>query len=385
VSDVFISHSAKDKAAAAAVYDALTGRGIQCWLAGRSIVPAEPYPDEIVKAIEESRIMVLVFSSHANTSKHVLREVTCALDMNIPLIPLRIEDVLPKGGLRLFLSVAQWLDAFSPPLSHHLDKLVTTVQGRLGPSAATISKPSTRDPRKVAGDIVRQAIAWRAGPQQPGLFGTYVVEMCERSQVYANKLAALMTADGNPSANEAMISPAALYATCYALREICDTAAFKIGKELSAKKRGGIHRELAIPPSETVLLFFGIPSFGVSGLAVGTRGIYIKDSASKASFHPWDRFITEKLNFDHKSGWAGCKATIGSDVLLGIHPPYEPHRKPSSSNPDRNYDFGDESLDHALKALRDLHQATRAASARLRCDNELAVIDAIDRGLAPWP
>jgi hypothetical protein len=66
--DVFISYSSKDMAAGEAVCTALEGRGLRCWIAPRDIIPGIGWAKSIVRAIGQSRIMVLVFSENANAS-----------------------------------------------------------------------------------------------------------------------------------------------------------------------------------------------------------------------------------------------------------------------------------------------------------------------------
>jgi hypothetical protein len=75
--------------------------------------------------------MVLVFSSQANASKHVLREVERAVHHGIPIIPLRIEKVRPTKELEYFLSVKHWLEADTQPLDQHLERLAATAAAAL--------------------------------------------------------------------------------------------------------------------------------------------------------------------------------------------------------------------------------------------------------------
>ena len=58
--DVFISYASQDATAANAVVVALEGRGVKCWIAPRDVVPGSLYADEIVRAINEARVVVLV-------------------------------------------------------------------------------------------------------------------------------------------------------------------------------------------------------------------------------------------------------------------------------------------------------------------------------------
>src|SRR5690348_15316632 len=101
--DVFISHSQHDKPAADAACAALEARGIRCWIAPRDIDPGKDWAESIVDAIRGARIMLLVFSRHANESAQVKREVERAASSGKVLLPLRIDDVLPEAALEYYL------------------------------------------------------------------------------------------------------------------------------------------------------------------------------------------------------------------------------------------------------------------------------------------
>jgi hypothetical protein len=126
--DVFISYATTDKTTADAVCANLESRGSRCWIAPRDILPGTLYGRAIVEAIQASRIMVVVFSSHSKTSPQVSREVERAVHHGLAIIPFRIEDVVPEGEMEFFLSSPHWLDAMTPPLERHLDQLATTVK-----------------------------------------------------------------------------------------------------------------------------------------------------------------------------------------------------------------------------------------------------------------
>ena len=130
--DVFVSYSAKDKAFADGLCAALENKRIRCWVAPRDVLPGKNYAEALIEALNNSKIMVLVFSSNSNNSLHVAREVERAVNKGIPIIPIRIENVIPTKSMEYFLSVPQWLDAFTPPLEEHLQKLTDTVQALLG-------------------------------------------------------------------------------------------------------------------------------------------------------------------------------------------------------------------------------------------------------------
>lgn len=126
--DVFLSYSSKDKTTADAACSILEASGIRCWVAPRDILPGADWGESIIEAINGCKVMVLIFSGNANASQQVKREVERVVNRGLPIIPVRIEDVLPSQALEYFLSTPHWLDAFTPPLERHLEHLAATVK-----------------------------------------------------------------------------------------------------------------------------------------------------------------------------------------------------------------------------------------------------------------
>ena len=93
--DVFISYASKDKIVADAVCAKLESSAIRCWIAPRDIVAGTSYGEAIIEAIHGAKVMVLVFSSNANASGHIPKEVERAVSNGVAILPFRIEDVAP--------------------------------------------------------------------------------------------------------------------------------------------------------------------------------------------------------------------------------------------------------------------------------------------------
>jgi TIR domain len=129
--EVFISHSSLDKPVADAVCAALENIGIRCWIAPRDVQPGLSFAGEITRAIEHSKVMVLIFSAHSNTSAQILREVQLAANSHLHIVQFRIEDVVPNDDLEYYLSTPHWLDALTPPLEANLQRLGTSVKALL--------------------------------------------------------------------------------------------------------------------------------------------------------------------------------------------------------------------------------------------------------------
>ncbi|MFC2022968.1 toll/interleukin-1 receptor domain-containing protein [Chloroflexota bacterium] len=126
--DVFITYSSRDTVIAEAVCAAFESRHIKCWIAPRDVLPGTEWAEAIVDALDESYVLVLVLSSSSNTSPQVLREVGRAANKSIPIIPIRIDDVIPSKSMDFFVSSHHWLDAQTGPLEKHLERLTETAQ-----------------------------------------------------------------------------------------------------------------------------------------------------------------------------------------------------------------------------------------------------------------
>jgi hypothetical protein len=126
--DVFVSYSQKDKSTADAVVARLEQDGSRCWIAPRDILPGTSWGDAIAEAIAASRVMVLVLSANSNRSRQVIREVERAVAGDVVILPFRIEPVDPTGAMAYFLGTEHWLDALTPPMERHIERLSRTVR-----------------------------------------------------------------------------------------------------------------------------------------------------------------------------------------------------------------------------------------------------------------
>ena len=101
----------------------------------------------IPAAIEQAGAFVLIFSSSANTSEYISRELDHAVTKRKPIIPVRLENIQPSGSVGFYVATSQWLDAFPPPIEPHLANLIKTTRRSLGvraPSAKVVVAPSSK-------------------------------------------------------------------------------------------------------------------------------------------------------------------------------------------------------------------------------------------------
>jgi hypothetical protein len=144
--DVFVSYSVPDRDCAFELVTRLEARGLSVWIAPRDISPAAEWAEEIIDAISSARLMVLVFSSHSNSSPQVRREVERAVHKQLPVLPFRLEDIVPSKSLEYFLSSQHWLDGFPPPREPHYERLCALVAARVNAAASPLAAPSPPTP-----------------------------------------------------------------------------------------------------------------------------------------------------------------------------------------------------------------------------------------------
>ena len=139
---VFICHSSLDREVVENICSALESNSISYWISSRDIIPGEKSLDLNFKAVEGAEILVLIISSNTYKSHYVELEINIALDKNIRIIPFIIEDISPQGIFRPVLVGFQGINAFTPPLEKHIDRLVRAINVHLikdGRSAGNVA------------------------------------------------------------------------------------------------------------------------------------------------------------------------------------------------------------------------------------------------------
>ena len=142
MSEVFISYKANDVALgnndadiAKELCHELEKAGISCWMAPRDIQPGARYAQAIMRAINNCRVMLLVFSRYANHSEHIANEVDKAFGSKKDIIPFNLDSTKPNEELDYYLCRKQWIDAAGDYRSR-IHELVSVLRHQLGRDAA---------------------------------------------------------------------------------------------------------------------------------------------------------------------------------------------------------------------------------------------------------
>lgn len=114
--DVFLSHSAKDKAVVRGVAERLREDGVKVWFDEWVLKPGDSIPAKIEEGLERSRVLVLCMSANAFGADWAQLESGTfrfrdPLNKGRRFLPLRLDDAPIKGSRAQFLYI-NWLPAF---------------------------------------------------------------------------------------------------------------------------------------------------------------------------------------------------------------------------------------------------------------------------------
>ena len=132
--------------------------------------------DAIVQAIGTAKVMVLVFSENANNSDDIKREIVLASGAKVTIIPVRVEDVVPKGAFAYQMATRQWIDLFED-WETQIERLAkwigatapATAAARtsLNPKDTIADSPSEKTPRETdETEVRRQKKEWERAEQE---------------------------------------------------------------------------------------------------------------------------------------------------------------------------------------------------------------------------
>jgi len=119
----FISHAGEERKLAVKIVRILESFGLKCWISRRDIAAGDVYGKDIINALENSHICILILSRLSNSRPGVHNEIERAFSKRIPIICLRVEDVQPSKELEYFVSSVQWVDAWGNQFNQGMEYL----------------------------------------------------------------------------------------------------------------------------------------------------------------------------------------------------------------------------------------------------------------------
>ena len=129
--DVYVCYDDKNQDIANKICSRLEKKHYNCWLKSRDVGVGNAI-DEMMDAINNSMLMVLVYSENSKNSNFVNTEVDFAFGENKPIIVYNIDGSNLDGALEFFLKNQPMIDAHPNP-KDKFDELVDVVRQIIGP------------------------------------------------------------------------------------------------------------------------------------------------------------------------------------------------------------------------------------------------------------
>ena len=137
--DVFVSYTTPDRRVAEDIVAFLEKQGVDCFIAPRDVDPGQAYAANLMQAINNCRVIILVASDAMNHSSHVLNEIEAIVNKQKTLIPFFIEDFQMNDEFCYYLSRTQRIVAYPDAVSSYYNKLLSAIMPMLPQKQAPVT------------------------------------------------------------------------------------------------------------------------------------------------------------------------------------------------------------------------------------------------------
>ncbi len=112
--EIFISYRRADEAWARLLHTQLGVEGVEAWYDAQ-VGAGQDWRLATAKALEASQIFVLLFSENAAQSSDIAKELAAAVLEKKLIVPVRLENIAPKGTFLYELASRNWINAYDNP------------------------------------------------------------------------------------------------------------------------------------------------------------------------------------------------------------------------------------------------------------------------------
>ena len=112
--EIFISYRRADEAWARLLHTQLGAEGVEAWYDAQ-VGAGQDWRLATAKALEASQIFVLLFSENAAQSSDIAKELAAAVLEKKLIVPVRLENIAPKGAFLYELASRNWINAYDNP------------------------------------------------------------------------------------------------------------------------------------------------------------------------------------------------------------------------------------------------------------------------------
>lgn len=199
---VFVCHSSLDADLARQLVTVMEGTGVRCWIAPRDVESGVPYPRQLVHAISDCGVFLLLITSHSASSDHVLRELEQAVKRRRPILPV-VVDCAMSDDLDYYVGAIHQIHGATPEevVGHVAAYFNTpdgpqprpapsmpTATGALSPALHAMSSPVSPPPTKRTNNTLTVGvIPWPPFADHPGADGRCTGLFVELLQSYGSE------------------------------------------------------------------------------------------------------------------------------------------------------------------------------------------------------
>jgi TolB-like protein/Flp pilus assembly protein TadD len=144
--DVFVSYSRQDNDKVQALTGRLRAAGVRLWMDVRNIDGAAMWGEEIVNAVANSKVLLLLVSKTSVNSQNVVKEVLLASERKGHILPVDLEPTEIPGSLKYALAGIQHVEYFRGNPDDQMQAILRSLE-RLG---VAVSSPHTAAPEPPA-------------------------------------------------------------------------------------------------------------------------------------------------------------------------------------------------------------------------------------------
>jgi adenylate cyclase len=144
--DVFVSYSRQDNDKVQALTGRLRAAGVRLWMDVRNIDGAAMWGEEIVNAVANSKVLLLLVSKTSVNSQNVVKEVLLASERKGHILPVDLEPTEVPGSLKYALAGIQHIEYFRGNPDDQMQSILRSLE-RLG---VGVSPPPAAAPPSTA-------------------------------------------------------------------------------------------------------------------------------------------------------------------------------------------------------------------------------------------
>ena len=144
--DVFISYVTPNLETAEQVYSYLTHNGFSCFFAPEDMVGGHPYGEELVQAMKNCRVQLLLYSDVMNVrKKNILAELDIAWKNDIPCLCVMLDDSDPGDGIAYYITSGHTIFCNPNRMKDYLPKIADALKSILPKKTDPLKSTSAKN------------------------------------------------------------------------------------------------------------------------------------------------------------------------------------------------------------------------------------------------